>query len=129
MKFEGVEDGRVAMRTAELSDGTRMVTIKAVNLLPEDAAPADAVLELHWGCVKEGGGDEWTPPPGGSTLPPGTRDPDGEGIASRSTFNADGTMVREPWTGPPGGKTDEEIIPSIWHEQLRAWHSPSHGKC
>ena len=64
------------MRTAELTDGTRTVAVRASNLLPPDADPG-SVLELHWGCVTEGaveGG--WSAPPPGSVLPSGTRDPD-----------------------------------------------------
>lgn len=92
--FEGVTDGKVAMRTAELFDGTRTVVVKAAGLLSKDAAPGVGnVLELHWGCIKEGAGDVWSPPPPGSILPPGTRDPDGTGVASRSAFTADGTLV------------------------------------
>lgn len=96
IKFDGVEDGRVAVLTVERGDGTRSVTVKTANLLARDESGKNVgVLELHWGCVKEGAGDAWSYPPSGAVLPPGTKDPDGDGIAARSAFRDDGSLVRK----------------------------------
>lgn len=98
MHFEGVKDGSITMLTVELADGTRTVSLKATGLLPGQTTPegrADrGVLELHWGCVKEDAeGDGWSFPPTGAVLPDKTRDPDGDGMAARSAFGPDGSLV------------------------------------
>jgi hypothetical protein len=46
--FEGVTDGKLAMRVADLTDGTRCVNLRASGLLPKGPAGPSGVLELHW---------------------------------------------------------------------------------
>lgn len=55
--------GTCHMHLVQYPDGTRTVTLRTENLLPQGGT-----LEFHWGCIYEGS-DEWALPPDGAQLP------------------------------------------------------------